>query len=276
MPSYWMMTCPNCGKDGKPHQFLTEGQVHFVETSCHLYNDSLAQDRDGEYSIDLDKIADAVNSGTERPKFYYVEETQQNRYKCDTCGDLQDILGRFGYCSCCGTRNDLQEFEQNIIPAIRARINSGGPYEACVRDAVSAFDSYACKYVEQLVNFIPITPARKSRVSEVRFHNLDKIAPDINEIFGIDIFRGVSPAEVSFVKRMFHRRHVYEPKGGEADLKYIQDSGDMAVRPKQALHKSQQSAHRTATNLMAMAKNLHAGFHGIFPPKSMAIKAKQA
>src|SRR5690348_17991901 len=40
--------------------------------------------------------------------------------------------------------------------------------------------------------------------------------------------------EISFVKRMFHRRHVYEHKGGEADAKYIQDSGDTEVRPKRS------------------------------------------
>jgi hypothetical protein len=45
---------------------------------------------------------------------------------------------------------------------------------------------------------------------------------------------------------MFHRRHVYEHNGGEADAKYIVDSGDNSVRLKQALSETQQSVHQFA------------------------------
>lgn len=69
------------------------------------------------------------------------------------------------------------------------------------------------------------------------------VAGELKEIFDIDILDGLKPEDVEFAKLMFHRRHVYEHKGGEADEKYIADSGDISVRPKQALHESQESAH---------------------------------
>jgi hypothetical protein len=64
---------------------------------------------------------------------------------------------------------------------------------------------------------------------------------------------------------MFHRRHVYEHNGGEADEKYIADSGDASVRPKQALRETQESANRIVSIILRMCENLHAGFHEIFP-----------
>lgn len=270
-PDNWLSACPYCGIKGKPHQFLTQGQHHFIRECCEMFVQALNAENDGEYFIDLDEIADAVNKGGKKPQFFYVESTQQNNYKCDACGDLQDILGQFGYCSCCGTRNDFQEFQGKIIPPIRKRINNGGPYEGCVRDIVSAFDSYASKYVVQLAANINLTPARKNRTEKISFHNLESLRNELNEIFGIDIFEDLSLAEIEFASLMFHRRHVYEHGGGEADEKYIKESGDTTVKLKQSLRENQDSANRIANHVLKIAKNLHRGFHCIFPPEEKAL-----
>jgi hypothetical protein len=45
------------------------------------------------------------------PPFYYSEERQQKPFHCSACGGFNDILGKFGYCTVCGTRNDLEEFQ---------------------------------------------------------------------------------------------------------------------------------------------------------------------
>lgn len=74
---------------------------------------------------------------------------------------------------------------------------------------------------------------------------------------------------------MFYRRHVYEHKGGEADEKYIEDSGDTSVRPKQALRENQESAHRIAGLVLKMAGNLHKAFHEILPPEEAPINQYQ-
>jgi len=90
-------------------------------------------------------------------------------------------------------------------------------------------------------------------------------------IFDIDILSGMSKEDVAFATLMFHRRHVYEHKGGEADAKYIADSGDN-VRLKQALRETQESAHRTVNLVIKLSANLHNGFHGIFPPLEEPIR----
>ena len=84
-------------------------------------------------------------------------------------------------------------------------------------------------------------------------------------MFDIELLIDMSDEERAFAILRFHRRHVYEHLGGEADEKYILESKDQ-VRMKQALRETQESAHRTASLVVKLGKNLHKGFHDIFPP----------
>src|SRR5437762_420394 len=150
--------CPYCGIRSGLHDFLTAAQKSYVAQYCAKMREALDTDKDGEYVIDMDAVADAVGTNNQKPPFYYAEESQQNKFTCEACARFNDILGTFGYCSVCGTRNDLQELFAKIIQPIRDRINDGEPYEACVRDSVAAFDSFVGRYVEQLVQHVPMTP----------------------------------------------------------------------------------------------------------------------
>jgi hypothetical protein len=236
-----------------------------VQQYCRRLNEALAAKEDGDHIIDIDAVSDAVGIDAEKPPFYYAEESQQNRFTCKCCREFSDILGTFGYCSACGTRNDLQQSEDHTIPLLRERINSGGPYELCVKDAVAAFDSFAGQYARQLIQRIPMTPGRKARLEKMRYHNLKLVRTEFSATFDIDILSGMKADDIDFVTLMFHRRHVYEHNGGEADEKYIADSGDNSVRPKQTLHETQDSAQRLTGLIVKMARNLHHGFHDIFP-----------
>lgn len=161
----------------------------------------------------------------------------------------------------------FQQFANGFVPADRSRRAS--------RIRSAAFDSLVGQYVQQLVRRIPLTQSRKNKLENKRFHNLQAVANELKDIFDIDILDGLNAGGIDFAKRMFHRRHVYEHKGGEADEKYISDSGDDSVRPKQAIRETQESAHRIAGLVMRMASNLHNGFHGILPPEPSPIQQHQ-
>jgi hypothetical protein len=264
--------CPYCGLRAGGHSFMTEAQHSYLQQYFTLFSEAINESEDGDHVIDLDAVADAANS-EEKPPFYYAEESQQNKFLCGACGSLVDILGRFGYCSTCGTRNDLQDFEVNTLPKIRERINSGGPYESCVKEAVGAFDSFVGQYMKELVRQVPMTPGRKNRYQKMRFHDLSSVVSEWKQVFDIDIVSGLKPDDRDFAILMFHRRHVYEHKGGEADAKYITESGDAGVRVKQALSETRESAHRTVGIIARMATNLHSGFHEIIPPIERPIAA---
>lgn len=269
--NYWRArfsssVCPYCGLHGGVQEFLTDAQRRYVRQYCGTLEAALASDQDGDHVIDMDAVADAAGKDAAKPPFYYSEERQQHHFKCSACDQVTDILGRYGYCSACGTRNDLSEFEKTIA-GLRARINAdAASYESSCKDAVAAFDSFAAQYAKQLTGLVPMTPARVNRIEKMRFHNLEVVHNEFKGTFDIDILAGSSAADTAFTTLMFHRRHVYEHNGGEADAKYIADSGDTAVREKQTLHETRESAHRIAGLVQRLATNLHRGFHEIFPP----------
>jgi hypothetical protein len=264
--------CPYCGFRGSACDFMTDGQRSYVQQWCAAMHKALMTDVGEEYVIDMDSVADAVETALpEKPAFYYAEQGQQHNYNCSECNAFNDILGTFGYCTWCGTRNDLHLLITKAIPGIRNRINAGGPYEACAKEAVAAFDSFVGQYVEQLVKRIPMTPGRRTRLERIRFHDFQNVEHDMREMFDINISKDLTEGDRTFAKLMFHRRHVYEHLGGEADQKYINDSGDN-VREGQALKETIDTAHRIISVVQKMASNIHVGFHEIFPADGKPIE----
>ncbi len=190
-------TCPYCGLPGHAHEFLTAAQRRYVKQYCDRLVEAMNAKEDGDHVIDMDAVADAAGKVGDKPPFYYTEESQQNNFTCNACGEFNDILGTYGYCSFCGTRNDFQEMDANTIPGIRKRINAGGSYEDCVRDAVAAFDSFVGRYVEQLGR-IPMTPRRKARFKKMSFHNLKAVAEELRTVFDIDVLDNMKSEDIEF------------------------------------------------------------------------------
>ena len=273
---YWRsdagpVLCPYCAKRGDRHFFLSKAQRHYVAQYCHRLSEALDMEEDGEHIIDMDAVADAAGTDVEKPPFYYAEESQQKQFLCDCCGAFNDIIGRFCYCSTCGSRNDLHELETATLTELRTRANSGGGYEACLSDTVGAFDIFVGQYVKQLIARIPLRSGRKARLERMRFHNLQTTVSELKAAFDIDILEKLKPDDVAFATLMFHRRHVYEHNGGVVDEKYLDDSGDKTVRFGQAIRETQSSVHRLIGVVAKMAENLHHGFHDIFPLEAQPI-----
>ncbi len=273
-PSRWGITCPYCGLRATTHNFLTEGQLRYVQACCNLTQQAIKSDKDGESVFDMDEVAEAVGKKCEKPKFYYAEQSQQNKYNCSACGLFNDILGRYGYCSSCGTYNGLQELKSDIA-RLRERIGAGQQYETCSKDVVAAFDSFARQVAKQLTRRIPMTPARRHEWEHKLFHNLRPCAEALETVFDISPFKELTRNDIDFAVLMFHRRHVYEHNGGEVDEKYIRDSGDISVRPKQVIRETSETASKIADLVLRIAQNIHNGFHAIFPPEDRPIRIKQ-
>jgi len=269
----WPNMCPYCAAEAPGYQFLSEAQLRYVRHYCEVLSEALGVRDDGEVVIDMDAVADAVGKEGEKPSFYISEQSQQRKFTCGVCEEFNDILGRFGYCSLCGTRNDLADFERQTVPTIRDRLNGGHAPEDCVRDAVAAFDSFMAQIARQLVDRIPLTERRRNRLTKQRFYDLEEVRTTFKNWFDIDVCAGMKADESRFVALMFHRRHVYEHNGGEVDQKYLDDSGDTTVRLKQHIHETQQDAHSLLGSLVKMARNIHGTFHELFPPIPGPIKA---
>lgn len=270
-PSKWKMTCPYCGLRNETYFFRTDGQRRYIDAFCEFVKQAMESEADGEHIVDMDKVADAVGKEGEKPKFYYAEESQQNEYKCAYCDASNDILGRYGYCSVCGTHNGLTELGNELI-GIRNGANESQQLETCLKDAISSFDSYARQIAKQLVTRIPMTPDRKKEWGKKLFHNLKPCAEALRTVFDIDMLKQLNQDDIAFAALMFCRRHVYEHNGGEVDERYIRESGDTSVRPKQMIRESRATVLRTADLVMKMGKNIHDGFHEIFAAEKIPLK----
>jgi hypothetical protein len=82
--------------------FLSSAQRQYVKLYCEKLQVALSAAEDGAHVIDMDAVADAAGKDVEKPPFYYAEQSQQKQFNCSACGEFNDILGRFAYCSVCG------------------------------------------------------------------------------------------------------------------------------------------------------------------------------
>jgi len=269
----WPNMCPYCAIRAQGYQFLSEAQLRYVRYYCEVLDEALGSVENGKVEIDMDAVADAVGKEGDKPSFYVSEQSQQNKFTCKACDEFNDILGRFGYCSLCGTRNDLADFEDHAIPNIRERLNNGHSPEDCIRDTVASFDSFVAQIAKQLAEMMPLTESRKNRLMNQRFHNLEKMNTQFKDWFDIDLCAGMKKDEYDSTALMFYRRHVYEHNGGEVDQRYLVDSGDTTVRLKQRIHETQEVAHRFLGSLVKIARNIHGTFHELFPPIPEPIEA---
>ncbi|PPU04877.1 hypothetical protein XacyCFBP2565_22180 [Xanthomonas arboricola pv. corylina] len=268
----WPWTCPYCRVEVPSLDFLSDAQRAYVDQFCRALMNALDADNDCDIEIDMDKVADAVGSSTPKPAFYVSEQSQQHQFRCVACGTFNDILGTYGYCSGCGTRNDLAVFEKETVPEIRKALNGGGRPENAIRDSVAAFDSFVGQYAKQLAKLVPLTTGRKDRL-EKRFHDFRGTLALFREIFDIDLAKGLKPADIDFLALGFHRRHVFEHKGGEADEHYLATSGDTSVKLKQTIRETQDGAHELLGLLVRAANNLHKGFHSLIPVRAELIES---
>ncbi|MGO9997099.1 MAG: hypothetical protein ACLPKW_05010 [Acetobacteraceae bacterium] len=264
--------CPYCGVRCDRYQFLSNAQRIYVQNYCEKLKQGLNSEEDGDHAIDMDAVADAAGQDIDKPPFYYAEQSQQKQFNCSACGEFNDVLGRFVYCTVCGTRNDLSELENNIIPAIRADLNGGGVPSNSLKDIGSAFDTFVGQYTGQLIKNRPMRSTRRERIRKMRFHDLAATRKELIGGFDIDICEGLTPEDIATATRMFQRRHVYEHHGGEVDEKYLRDSGDTSVRLKQTIRETLGSVHEFANLVLRLGRNLHHGFHDIYEPIKRPIE----
>jgi len=264
--------CPYCGCTAPPYKFLSAAQRRYVRHYCELLGEALAGS-DGKVVLDMDEVADAVGKEGKKPSFYISEKSQQNKFTCVSCEEFNDILGRFGFCSLCGTRNDLYIFERQTVPAVRDRLKTGAPPEDCLRDGVSAFDSFVAQYAKQLSFWVKMTERRKARLRSHSFHNLTELRETFQNWFDIEVCSDMKDDECRSVSIMFYRRHLYEHNGGEVDQKYLDNTGEKTLQVKQHIRETQQDVHELLGSLVKMARNLHTGFHQVLPPDQGPIQA---
>lgn len=263
--------CPYCGTSAGSEQFLSEAQRHYAAYYCEKWSEAVSQIESGTIEINLDEVADATIGKVEKPAFYISDERQQTQLKCTSCGEFNDILGRFGHCSSCFTRNDLIIFEREVVAPARECLSKGESAERPLKDLVSGFEVLVKSYLKALSNHVPLTPERRGKA------NQDNYSPNTSyrvflDVFGIDIRKGIAAEQVELHSLLHARRHVFEHNGGVVDQKYLDQTGDESVKLLQKITQAAPQIFELANVLLKSAENIHAGFHSIFPAKQELIE----
>ncbi len=81
--------------------------------------------------------------------------------------------------------------------------------------------------------------------------------------------------DAEFIRRMFLRRHVYEHDGGQVTQRYLDESEDKTVKLRQSLREDAEGVFRMTGFILKMARNLHEGFHELFPPTEAPITMRR-
>lgn len=273
IPAAFPLTCPYCGWRGPAFQFLTPPQQayvkHYVTTLLETIH-SMEPGSSAEATIDMDKLADAV-PGEPRPDFYYTSTAQQTVFRCAACNCFNDIRGRYGYCACCGWRNNLAVLKVSLED-VRKRLN-GKQLEAAdaVRQSVSEFDSVGRDFMSQLADRVPMKEARRKRAKTLLLHNIERANDFTKAAFDIDLLRNIKK-DFEFLRRMFLRRHAFEHDGGVATRRYLDESGDTGIEEGALIRETAENAHRFIGLLLRIAETLEADFHEIFPPEPFCIR----
>ena len=273
-PAVYPLTCPYCGLRTPSHAFMTPTQRnyvrHYLDTLLGALDEEMEPSSEREVVIDMDAIIEQGANQT-RPDFYYAAETQQTRYRCDKCSEFNDIRGRYGYCASCGWRNNIS-FLKASFADLRAKLNEGQTGAAdAVRSSISEFDACCRDMAVQITKRIPMKPRRKADLQRLVFHDVEsQVIASMKSMFDIDMLRGVSD-DLPFLKKMMHRRHVFEHNAGVADARYIRESGDTDAREGVLIRETQANAHRLINGLTRMAENFEADFHEILQPTEWPI-----
>jgi hypothetical protein len=119
-------------------------------------------------------------------------------------------------------------------------------------------------------------PGRRDALNDVLFHNMTKAEAILEPWFGIDLFKGIALDDAAFLRRVFLRRHVYEHHGGQVTERYLEESGDTSVKLRQSLREDVARVFRFTKLILKMARNLHDGFHKLFPPTKAPISMHRA
>jgi ribosomal protein L37AE/L43A len=261
------LTCPYCGLRADAYTFLTEAHSRYAQLYISAYIEALSATSvispERQFVIDMDEIAEL--SVDQRSDFYYTSQTQQTRFTCPKCGEFNDIRGKFGYCASCGLRNNLASVEETLKELRTGLTEKSMSPETVISKAVSVFDASCRDTIEQLKSRVPLTLGRRNRLDNLSFHNMERLATEIEAAFGIQMLRGSDPETINFLKIMIQRRHIFEHRGGVADDAYVNNSGDNLWRSGDLIRETAENAPIFLTALLKIARNIHEYFHEIFP-----------
>lgn len=250
--------CPYCEHNDLIIKFITDKQSNYILAMLN----ELAQLIEGKKThieVDFDEL---INDFPQNMSdLVYSEEKQQKRIKCKKCNVVFDILGEFGSCPSCKSRNSLDYFiEKNLENLKKIEINdNAADLEDCLKNVVSDFEAMA-KDVNSIITTYPHTNKRRADLKRINFQHIQETSEKYKNWLDIEIFENLTKADVEFILKMFNIRHLLVHNAGIVDEKYIQRTNDRSVRIKQRIRVAQEDVLKFSNLMNVVSQNIYLGF----------------
>ncbi len=213
-----VMFCPYCGLDFSSDELHTSDQIEYVTEVAkeELFVDIQEQFQDilkkiSGTSSDITFIPNRIQSRTVTPK--YKERKIDSELECPKCHTRFQIYGIFGYCPGCKEENlliydiNLKIIENEIV----ASDNSERQLRHAYADLVSTFENFCARKSSKITS--------EKGNYQVLFDARRFFKKHINT----DILLDVPPEQLSALRRLFQKRHIYVHSDGTINAKYIKN-----------------------------------------------------
>jgi len=214
------MFCPYCGCRFSKEELTTEDQTeHFTEAAIeegkkYMYDEvdkafgHLARRFRGSKYVRFEHKPIRYRKKPVYPR--YQERQVDSELTCSECGFPFQVFGVFGYCPGCRNEN-LWIYDANFA-IISQEVSSSSDSQRALRhgysDLVSTFEFF-CR-----------SRARSITTETGRFQVLSSTGKFFKRHLGTDIFDGLSNDDMLTLRRVFHKRHLYEHNKGIINEKY--------------------------------------------------------
>lgn len=180
-------------------------------------------------------------------------------------------MGHYAGCPKCGRRNyrevieakfdELERQFQISFDNLEDRKEREVEWEQLLR-CVSEFEAMANDLREHLLK-LPATPQRRADLSRLSFQRIRNANDALNNWFGFEILKGISPEDRGFMDKMFNRRHVFTHNAGKVDQEYLKKTGDTTVRLNEKIRLRSNEIKRLIPLVRQVANNLIEGYESI-------------
>ena len=270
------LICPYCCFKDDIGAFITENQKKFMIFCCQA---TLAAIAKGKRTV-FDTAEAIKQLPNNRPQWVYSEQNQQRTYQCSKCRVwgpfnekvIYNNLGDYGSCPACGESNHSQVFEKkmellkhqfsNKDQTVKESALRAEEWKRLLADCVSIFESLANDICRQLLRS-PLTPKRRKDLERLNFQSIVHANERLNEWFGIKILEKFSDDDITFLNRMFNRRHLVVHKGNRVDDEYIKRTGDTTVSLHQTIRISSNEIRRLIALTTCAGTNLITGYNSM-------------
>jgi hypothetical protein len=251
-------TCPYCRIEDSCVNFFTSNQVKYIEAYVNKFIKLFQSGKSG--IIDFDSIIEQMNN---KSSFVYSDERQQTLFKCSKCSNSNDIIGLYGYCSCCGTRNNLDIFNKKLSFEMHRVTNPKHEkserhlreqeWQEVLKSSISIFEAFSKDVHKELLK-LPMHPNQRKAVENISFQRITKAREVLLNNFQFDIFVDINNNDINFINKSFNIRHLFTHSEGIVDNDYIKNTGDSSFRLGQLVRVSSHDVKRIIELITIVAK----------------------